>query len=66
MLSNIVKIRCKAFSFYSFKCMMHLSDNPVGCLKQLESEHLLSGSSILQSCLKNRASAGCTICPIEV
>jgi hypothetical protein len=46
--------------------MMHLSDKPVGYLKQLESEHLLRGSSILQSCLKNRASAGWTICPIEV
>lgn len=65
-LSKIELIKCKAFSFYSFKCKIHLSESPVGCLKQFESEHLLSGSSILQSCLKNSASAGWTICPIEV
>jgi hypothetical protein len=38
--------------------MMHLSDKPIGYLKQFESEHLFKGSSILQSYLKNNASAG--------
>ena len=55
----------RAFSFYSFKWIMHIFDSPIGYLKQFLSEHLLRGSSILQSYLKNNASAGWTMWPIE-